>query len=141
MFKQKLIPDEFPDLTLRSHYSNCFGCPLSDSCGPNPTDGSLARQPRSHIQAHCGGVIKEGDEWYWFGEDRAKENDLEKNKRFVACYSSKDLVHWTFRNKVLKLDMPNKLPIRELSYARSDQNAEPISSSHPNSTKLWKRPP
>ena len=94
-----------------------------------------------HIQAHCGGVIKEGDEWYWFSEDRAKENDLEKNKRFVACYSSKDLVHWIFRNKVLKLDMPNKLPIRELSYARSDQNAEPISSSHPNSTNLWKRPP
>jgi hypothetical protein len=57
-----------------------------------------------HIQAHGGGVIKDGDTWFWFGEDRAKENDPEK--RFVACYSSKDLVHWTFRNKVLQLSNP-----------------------------------
>ena len=61
------------------------------------------------IQAHGGGVIRDGDTWYWFGEDRAKENDLEPNKRFVACYSSKNLVDWTFRNKVLKLDTPEHL--------------------------------
>lgn len=59
-----------------------------------------------HIQAHGGGIIKVGDTWYWFGEDRSKENDLEPTKRFVACYSSKDLVHWTFRNKVLRLESP-----------------------------------
>jgi hypothetical protein len=62
-----------------------------------------------HIQAHGGGVIKDGDTWYWFGEERSKENDLEPNKRFVGCYSSKDLIHWTFRNKVLKLDTPEGL--------------------------------
>jgi beta-xylosidase len=62
-----------------------------------------------HIQAHGGGVIKDGDTWYWFGEDRARENDAEPNKRFVGCYSSKDLVHWIFRNKVLKLDAPEGL--------------------------------
>jgi len=62
-----------------------------------------------HIQAHGGGVIKVGDTWYWFGEERSKENDLEPNRRFVGCYSSKDLIHWTFRNKVLKLDTPEGL--------------------------------
>lgn len=62
-----------------------------------------------HIQAHGGGVIKDGDTWYWFGEERSKENDLEPNKRFVGCYSSKDLIHWTFRNKVLKLETPEGL--------------------------------
>lgn len=57
-----------------------------------------------HIQAHGGGIIKLGDTYYWFGEDRSRTND--RNKRFVACYSSKDLAHWTFRNQVIKLADP-----------------------------------
>jgi hypothetical protein len=60
-----------------------------------------------HIQAHGGGVIKDGDDWYWFGEYRAKDND--PNKRYVGCYSSKDLVHWTFRNTVLVMEAPEGL--------------------------------
>ena len=27
-----------------------------------------------HIQAHGGGILKEGDTFYWFGEDRAADN-------------------------------------------------------------------
>lgn len=57
-----------------------------------------------HIQAHGGGIVKLGDTYYWFGEDRSRDND--PNKRFVACYSSKDLVNWKFRNQVLKLADP-----------------------------------
>jgi hypothetical protein len=53
-----------------------------------------------HIQAHGGGIIKLGDTWYWFGEDRSLGND--RTKRYVACYSSTDLVNWKFRNQVLK---------------------------------------
>src|ERR1051325_177375 len=49
-----------------------------------------------HIQAHGGGIIKLGDTWYWFGEDRSQDND--PTKRYVACYASSDLVHWKFRN-------------------------------------------
>jgi len=54
-----------------------------------------------HIQAHGGGILKQGGTYYWFGEDRSKEND--PTKRYVACYSSQDLVHWDFRNQVVKL--------------------------------------
>ncbi|PTY05021.1 hypothetical protein DB347_20045 [Opitutaceae bacterium EW11] len=57
-----------------------------------------------HVQAHGGGILRLGDTYYWFGEDRSKDND--PNKRFVACYSSKDLAHWTFRNQVLRLADP-----------------------------------
>src|SRR5215471_6412336 len=57
-----------------------------------------------HIQAHGGGILKLGDTYYWFGEDRGQDNDREK--RYVACYSSKDLAHWTFRNQVVKLADP-----------------------------------
>ena len=60
-----------------------------------------------HIQAHGGGIIKLGDTYYWFGEDRSRDND--RGKRYVSCYSSKDLAHWTFRNQVIKLADPENL--------------------------------
>ena len=54
-----------------------------------------------HIQAHGGGILKYKDEYYWFGEDRTR--DLDRNLRAVACYSSTDLVHWKFRNRVFQM--------------------------------------
>ena len=60
-----------------------------------------------HIQAHGGGILKVGDTWYWFGEDRSQ--GLEPERRYVACYSSTDLAHWTFRNQVMKQADPGDL--------------------------------
>jgi hypothetical protein len=60
-----------------------------------------------HIQAHGGGIIKLDDTYYWFGEDRSRSND--PNYRYVACYSSTDLAHWTFRHQVVKLSDPEQL--------------------------------
>jgi hypothetical protein len=60
-----------------------------------------------HIQAHGGGVLQLRDTYYWFGEDRSPDN--KPNLRYVACYSSKDLVHWKFRNQVVKADDPAHL--------------------------------
>ena len=57
-----------------------------------------------HIQAHGGGISRLGDTWYWFGEDRFQSN--EPGRRYVACYSSTDLVNWRFRNQVLRLADP-----------------------------------
>ncbi len=57
-----------------------------------------------HVQAHGGGIIKGGDTYYWFGEDRSRDND--PHQRYVACYSSKDLAHWKFRNQVIQLADP-----------------------------------
>jgi len=59
------------------------------------------------IQAHGGGIVLWRDTYYWFGEDRTPANDPER--RFVACYSSKDLVHWKFRRQVLALSDPEHL--------------------------------
>jgi sucrose-6-phosphate hydrolase SacC (GH32 family) len=36
--------------------------------------------------------------YFWFGEERGQA--LPRNQRAVSCYSSKDLVHWTFRKDV-----------------------------------------
>ncbi len=54
-----------------------------------------------HIQAHGGGVIKLGDAFYWFGEDRSRDNA--PDKRYVSCYRSENLAQWQFRNQVLVL--------------------------------------
>jgi hypothetical protein len=59
------------------------------------------------VQAHGGAVLREGDTFYWFGEDRSRDND--RNLGYVACYASQDLVNWSFRRKVLKLADPENL--------------------------------
>ena len=57
-----------------------------------------------HVQAHGGGILNVAGTYYWFGEDRARDND--RSLRYVSCYSSEDLGHWKFRNQVLKLGDP-----------------------------------
>ena len=59
------------------------------------------------VQAHGGGITAWKGGYYWFGEDRSQDNDPEK--RYVACYSSHDLVHWKFRGKALALADPEQL--------------------------------
>ena len=57
-----------------------------------------------HIQAHGGGIVRLRDTFYWFGEDRGQ--NLDPQLRYVSCYASQDLVHWSFRNQVIKLADP-----------------------------------
>jgi len=58
-------------------------------------------------QAHGGGMLQWKGTFYWFGEDRSEGNDPER--RYVACYSSRDLVHWKFRRQVVRLADPEHL--------------------------------
>ena len=60
-----------------------------------------------HIQAHGGGIIKLGKMYYWYGEERSQGSDT--NYRYVSCYSSKDLVSWTFKGDVVKMLDPDSL--------------------------------
>ncbi|TAN14563.1 MAG: hypothetical protein EPN37_11535 [Chitinophagaceae bacterium] len=63
------------------------------------TPGSLwLDNNRNTIQAHGGGIILVGSTYYWFGEDRAQ--GLDPLYKYVGCYSSEDLVHWTFLSKI-----------------------------------------
>ncbi|WP_119324759.1 family 43 glycosylhydrolase [Capsulimonas corticalis] len=61
----------------------------------------------NHVQAHGGGILKQGKTYYWFGEYRSRDND--PNLRYVGCYSSQDLVHWKFHEPALKLADPENL--------------------------------
>lgn len=57
------------------------------------------------IQAHGGGITYWKGVYYWFGEDRTQSND--PDKRYVGCYSSRDLVHWKFRRQITFSDPEN----------------------------------
>lgn len=59
------------------------------------------------IQAHGGGIMLWNGTYYWVGEDRTQSNDPEK--RFVACYASRDLMHWKYRGQILALSDPEGL--------------------------------
>lgn len=60
-----------------------------------------------HVQAHGGGIILIGKMYYWYGEERSQ--GLDTNYRYVSCYSSNDLVNWTFRGDVVKMADPENL--------------------------------
>lgn len=49
------------------------------------------------VHAHGGGVVKVGQYYYWFGENRNADNAF----RYVSAYRSSDLKTWEFRNHVL----------------------------------------
>ncbi|MDG6103258.1 RICIN domain-containing protein [Dactylosporangium aurantiacum] len=49
------------------------------------------------VHAHGGGVLKVGQYYYWFGENRNTDNTF----RNVSVYRSTDLRTWEFRNNVL----------------------------------------
>jgi Glycosyl hydrolases family 43 len=57
-----------------------------------------------HIQAHGSGILKFGDTFYWFGEDRSP--DLDWRSGHVSCYASTNLVDWKFCRDVLNLTAP-----------------------------------
>ena len=83
-------------------------CPLNPHAARPITPGGVWPDDRGqHLQAHGGGIIKLGRLYYWFGEDRS--NGLDRRLRYVSCYSSPDLVQWTFRHQVVKLADPENL--------------------------------
>ena len=59
------------------------------------------------IDAHGGSIVLWQGVYYWFGEARGLDQDSQH--RFVNCYASSDLVHWTFRRTVVALSDPESL--------------------------------
>jgi hypothetical protein len=70
--------------------------------------GDIWRDDRGeHVNAHGGGILKVADTWYWFGEYRPK--DAVQGRRYVSCYSSTDLVNWTFRGLPVDMAAPENI--------------------------------
>jgi beta-xylosidase len=75
---------------------------------PTIKPGDIWRDDRGeHINAHGGGILKVADTWYWFGEYRPK--DPVPGRRYVSCYASTDLVHWSFRGLPIDMTAPEDI--------------------------------
>ena len=76
------------------------------------TDGNV-------IHAHGGHMLRHGEFWYWYGEDRRDDN-------YVSCYRSTDLKNWENRGAVLTVNsktMP--MPVRsDLTIKRNVEGVE-----------------
>lgn len=57
------------------------------------------------VHAHGGGMIKEGNVYYWLGENRYTDSTF----KAVSCYRSTDLKNWTFVNDVLTSQSASEL--------------------------------
>ncbi|MCM3750280.1 RICIN domain-containing protein [Paenibacillus pasadenensis] len=80
------------------------------------------------VQAHAGAVLKEGNYYYWFGENRTETSD---NQYYVSVYRSTDLKNWEFRNHVLTR---NSAPELALAYI---ERPKVIYNSTTNKYVMW----
>ncbi|MFF2545763.1 RICIN domain-containing protein [Kitasatospora sp. NPDC058063] len=60
-------------------------------------------QNGNQLQLHGLGIVKTGDTWYGFGEDKTGETAADTSFKDIPCYSSTDLQHWTYRSQALSL--------------------------------------
>jgi hypothetical protein len=76
------------------------------------TNGSI-------VHAHGGGILKDGNYYYWFGENRTADN------RFfaVSVYRSTDLKNWEFRNNVLTQSSASELASANIERPKVMYNA------------------
>ncbi|MEV2210132.1 RICIN domain-containing protein [Streptomyces sp. NPDC050997] len=71
------------------------------------------------VHAHGGGVIKVGNYYYWFGENRNADNTF----RYVDAYRSTDLKNWEFRNHVLTQSSASELATANIERPKVMYNA------------------
>ena len=79
--------------------------PVTITNGTQFTDTSGAA-----LHAHGGGMIKVGDYYYWFGENRNDNNTF----RNVSVYRSTDLRSWEFRDNVLTQNSAAELNVANI---------------------------
>lgn len=66
-----------------------------------------------HINAHGGGILLDGDIYYWFGEHKTGGSQGNRAMIGVHVYSSKDLYNWKDEGIALKMkeDLTSKLQV------------------------------
>ncbi len=72
---------------------------LPDADWPQINGVQWADTEGNPIQAHGGGIVKVGEDYYWFGENRNPNSTFYA----VSAYRSRDLKQWEFRNHVLRM--------------------------------------
>lgn len=104
----------------------CVAAAVGSLAGParaatvTVTNGTQFRDTAGNpVQAHGGGVLKVGDYYYWFGENRNTDNTF----RYVSVYRSTDLRTWEFRNNVLTQSSHAELAVANIERPKVIYNA------------------
>ncbi|MFF7952657.1 RICIN domain-containing protein [Streptomyces griseorubiginosus] len=53
------------------------------------------------LQLHGLGIVKAGNTWYGFGEDKTGETSADTSFQDIPCYTSTDLANWTYQGQAL----------------------------------------
>ncbi|MEV4799222.1 RICIN domain-containing protein [Nonomuraea sp. NPDC049421] len=84
------------------------------------TNGTQFRDTAGNVlHAHGGGVLRSGNYYYWFGENRNADNTF----RAVSVYRSTDLVTWEFRRDVLTRSSHSELNVANIERPKVIYNA------------------
>ncbi|GIG88576.1 beta-xylosidase [Plantactinospora endophytica] len=84
------------------------------------TNGTQFRDTSGNLlQAHGGGMLKVGDHYYWFGENRNPDNTF----RAVSVYRSTNLRDWEFRGNVLTQSSASELQVANIERPKVVYNA------------------
>ena len=65
------------------------------------TGAKRTDQNGNTLQLHGLGIVKVGDTWYGFGEDKTGRNSTDTSFQNVSCYSSTDLANWKFERQAV----------------------------------------
>src|SRR5690606_20517181 len=76
------------------------GEPLPEATWPQINGVQWADTDGNPIQAHGGGILKVGADYYWFGENRNPDGTFFA----VSAYRSRDLKQWEFAGHALTMD-------------------------------------
>ncbi|KFY86775.1 hypothetical protein V500_07406 [Pseudogymnoascus sp. VKM F-4518 (FW-2643)] len=87
-----------------------------------------AKGTNQHVQAHGGEIIQDGSTYYLIGENKLDGSSFQS----INCYSSTDLVQWTFVNELLTLQ-----PSGELGPSRVVERPHIIYNSATSKYVMW----
>ncbi|MET9078566.1 RICIN domain-containing protein [Streptomyces sp. NPDC004232] len=65
------------------------------------TGAARTDQNGNTLQLHGLGIIKVGDTWYGFGEDKTGETSSDTSFQDIACYTSTNLASWAYQGQAL----------------------------------------
>ncbi|MCX5246651.1 RICIN domain-containing protein [Streptomyces sp. NBC_00201] len=65
------------------------------------TGAARTDQNGNTLQLHGLGIIKVGDTWYGFGEDKTGEASSDTSFQDIPCYTSTNLSDWTYQGQAL----------------------------------------
>ena len=90
------------------------------------------------IQAHGGCIIEHGGVYYWYGENKGKDNrpgELQVDAIGVSCYTSRDLASWKYEGLVFESNKTD--PESKVHFSKVIERPKVIYNAKNDNFVLW----